>query len=143
MEHPGFDTAADAKSFITGGNATFTIRSAKTGKHFTYKVSPKKDDPASPFFVSVKNGPNYEDQIYIGYLPRNHPNSLLAGVKGRKDAPSFKALQWVMGWLNKGHLPSDLTIQHEGSCCRCGRPLTHPDSITSGIGPECAKKGGA
>lgn len=27
-----------------------------------------------------------------------------------------------------------------GKCYRCGRLLTHPQSILSGIGPECAKK---
>ena len=30
-------------------------------------------------------------------------------------------------------------IMHEGRCCRCNRTLTHPDSIKTGIGPECAK----
>jgi hypothetical protein len=29
---------------------------------------------------------------------------------------------------------------HEGKCCRCGRKLTVPASIASGIGPECATK---
>jgi hypothetical protein len=28
---------------------------------------------------------------------------------------------------------------HEGKCGRCGRLLTVPSSIESGIGPECSK----
>jgi len=32
------------------------------------------------------------------------------------------------------------TILREGRCIRCNRKLTHPDSILSGIGPECALK---
>lgn len=142
MHHDGFTNAADARDFVFGGNATFTIQSLKTGKHFTFKVSPKKGDDNSPFFVNVKNGPEFEDRMYIGFIPRDpaQRHSIVAGRKGHPDAPSFKALNWVLGWLAKGALPSDLRVQHEGSCCRCGRQLTHPESIASGIGPECAKK---
>ena len=30
-------------------------------------------------------------------------------------------------------------IQHIGKCCKCGRPLTDPESIKLGVGPICAK----
>lgn len=29
------------------------------------------------------------------------------------------------------------SIYHEGRCCRCAMPLTHPDSIILGVGPDC------
>ncbi len=29
-----------------------------------------------------------------------------------------------------------------GTCCYCGRPLTHPDSVKTGYGPICAEKYG-
>ena len=32
-----------------------------------------------------------------------------------------------------------LEVWHEGRCGRCNRALTVPESIASGIGPECAK----
>ena len=28
-------------------------------------------------------------------------------------------------------------VYHEGRCCRCAMPLTHPDSIVLGVGPDC------
>ena len=31
------------------------------------------------------------------------------------------------------------SIYHEGRCCRCAMPLTHPDSIVLGVGPDCLK----
>ena len=39
-----FETAADAKTFILGGSAVFTLTSLKTGKHFTFKVKEKKEE---------------------------------------------------------------------------------------------------
>ena len=31
------------------------------------------------------------------------------------------------------------SVYHEGRCCRCAMPLTHPDSIVLGVGPDCLK----
>lgn len=58
------------KTFILAGNAIFTVKSAKTGKHFTYKVSRAKGNKDSrPWFVSVLRGPNNgSDYSYIGCL---------------------------------------------------------------------------
>ena len=145
-----FETAQDLLTFLSGGNAKFTIQSKKTGKHFTFKVSQgwdgksNKRDTTTPFFVSVLNGPDNEaDFMFIGFIPLNkmafRRPELVAGRKGRPDAPSFKALDWVLKRLTQNVLPEDLEVQHEGHCCRCGRTLTHPDSLKSGIGPECRK----
>jgi hypothetical protein len=37
-------------------------------------------------------------------------------------------------------LPKGLKVHHEGRCCRCGRKLTVPESIETGLGPECASR---
>jgi len=56
------------------------------------------------------------------------------------DAPSVKAFGWTFDQLVAGNIASDkVQIEHSGSCCRCGRELTHPDSIQNGVGPECIK----
>lgn len=36
-----------------------------------------------------------------------------------------------------GVIPPSLEVWHEGRCGRCGRALTVPESIASGIGPVC------
>ena len=135
-QHAGFETAADAIAYMMGGHATFTLTSAKTGIHFTYKIHAAQDGNIS--FASVLNGPdNWENYRYIGLVDATYV--LRAGKKGLPDAPSFKALAWTLFRLQRGNIPEDLTIQHEGRCCACARRLTHPDSIARGIGPECAK----
>jgi hypothetical protein len=141
-----FKSAADALTFIGGGNATFTITSGRTAKHFTFKAKGIKDNPTGPIFVKVLNGPDNSwdgDWSFLGSLFADTEGKrifhLVAGRKGNANAPSFKALSWLLGNLDRDVFPADVVIQHEGSCCRCGRKLTHPDSITSGVGPECKK----
>lgn len=31
-------------------------------------------------------------------------------------------------------------LVNKSTCCVCGRPLTHPDSVRAGIGPICAAR---
>ena len=138
---PGaLESANDALRFMFGGNAVFTLRSEKTGTRFTYKIRQK--DETSPFFVSVLSGRNNErDYYYLGFIPRADRGTLIAGSKGLPGAKSFKALSWTLSQLSGARIPEKLSIFHEGRCCACGRKLTTPESILSGIGPECAKKG--
>ena len=147
MHHDGFKDAKSALDFILAGRARVTLTSLKTGDHYTYRVSRKTREggpsyETTPWFVSVLSGPdNGSDYNYIGFIPKQGPgDGLVAGQKGRPDATSFKAFQWALSKLVGGSIPSELRIQHEGSCCRCGRALTHPDSVESGVGPECARK---
>lgn len=140
-----FTNADDLLRFLRGGNAKLTLRSKKTGTHFTFRVAQpwdhdaNKRDTTGPFFVSVLSGPNNENDFqFIGFIPLDG-GSLIAGRKGKPNAPSFKAFDWMLRHAINGHLSPDLEAQHEGSCCRCGRTLTHPTSIATGIGPECAK----
>lgn len=138
---PGaLESANDALRFMFGGNAVFTLRSEKTSTRFTYKIRQK--DETSPFFVSVLSGPSNEtDYQYLGFIPRADRGTLIAGSKGLPGAKSFKALSWALSQLSGARIPEKLSIFHEGRCCACGRKLTTPESILSGIGPECAKKG--
>jgi predicted RNA-binding Zn-ribbon protein involved in translation (DUF1610 family) len=141
--HGGFATAADALSFIFGGNATFTLTSGKTNQHFTFKIRRKVDvvNGKVTHFVRVLTGPgsDWTDYTYIGFIATDR-SGLIAGRKGDAAATSFKALSWTLKSLGHDVLPTSLTIQHEGSCGSCGRALTHPESIARGIGPDCAKK---
>jgi hypothetical protein len=145
--HVGFEDAKTALDFILSGNAVFTLTSARTGKHITCKVRQKTDTlntgDKTPFFVSVLDGPlSWDNFQYIGFIPEPSdidPIRLVAGRKGRPDLPAFAALQWTLKHLVAGDLPEDLTVQHEGTCGRCNRALTDPESISRGLGPHCAK----
>jgi hypothetical protein len=36
-------------------------------------------------------------------------------------------------------LPAGYSIKHIGRCGRCGNALTHPASLDTGFGPDCAE----
>ncbi len=143
-----FTKAHDAKRFIFAGNARFTLTSTKTDTSFTFKMNAPKDDDGIRF-VKVLNGPDNSwdgDWMHLGFVKMKEDGTpatdLIAGKKGRPDAPSFKALSWTLAKLNRDNIPEALEIRHEGKCCKCGRALTVPESVDTGIGPECRKKMG-
>jgi hypothetical protein len=144
--HAGFDTAAEALDFIFAGQALVTITSVGTGKHFTFKIGQKKnnnDGSVSPFFVKHLFGPDNSwdgDWSFLGFVPDRDRDRLIAGRRGLPQAPSFKALNWVLKRLAFGEIPPTLTIQHNAACGACGRPLTDPISVATGLGPICRSK---
>jgi hypothetical protein len=144
-----FTEAADTLTFLTGGNATLTVTSLKTGKHFTFKVQKptvltenggkRRDHDAEVAFIKVLTGdPNeWQDWRFVGTLFLDDMS--VRSKRGTEPLPSLRALGWAIDQLKSGSIHPDLQIQHAGRCCRCGKTLTHPDSIESGIGPECRK----
>lgn len=132
------------RNFVLAGNATFTVRSVKTGTRYTYKVRvPKKGKNPSgvgPYYVSLLNGANNtDDYAYMGVL-NVKTMQLVPTFASRmtKEAPSWIALIWFLQRLVQGGAPcTTVEFWHEGNCGRCGRKLTVPESIASGIGPVC------
>ena len=138
-------TAATAISLplsrlLLAGNATFTVRSLKTGAHFTFKVkTPKGDNAGKIHFVSLLTGTDNENNFsYFGFIKAGV--FIHGGAKARvgMDAPSVRAFQWV--WNRVDSLPEGVEFLPACSCMRCGRKLTHPTSVEMAIGPECATK---
>lgn len=114
--------------FIRAGNATFTIKSARTDKHYTYRVTSKPD---KPMFVRVKTG---DTDLFVG--------SIFSGYKFRTQTggPAALAFDYFWRWMiERNQVPQSITFYHEGKCGRCGRPLTDPVSIERGLGPDCAE----
>ena len=136
MERRRLSNPKDALTFIKGGNSRFTIVSPKTGARFTYRVKKPSED-RDFFFVSLLSGANNEtDYTYMGVIADNQ-FKLTGKSKVGKDAPSYKAFDFTLRHLLHNDLPVE--FWHEGTCCRCGRTLTVPESIERGIGPECVK----
>jgi hypothetical protein len=141
-------TSEHALTFILGGKSTFTIKSTRTGKHFTYKVNAPRandKDTSTIFWVRMLNGSDNEGNYgYIGFIKNNGQGWDFYHGGGKafagKDAPGVVAISYTFNnfvSLCKQH--PEIEIWHEGKCCRCGRTLTVPESIESGIGPECIK----
>ncbi len=139
----------DTKTFVLAGDATFTITSRKTGTRYTFKVS--QNEAGTMYFVSVLTGPdNWTNYKYFGIIVNGefkfgNPER----VKVAATAPSAQAFDFFWRHINgqpftlKGTekqvtLAECVEVHHEGKCCRCGRKLTVPSSVESGVGPECA-----
>lgn len=134
------------RRFVLAGNATFTLVSVGTGTRFTYRVRGVEMNPGMrtvPFFVELLNGSSNETDF--GFLGTIFPAGLFRYVHGKKSkisksAPSAKAFAWFWARIQFARsLSPDAEFWHEGKCGRCSRKLTVPESVASGLGPECSK----
>lgn len=135
-----FTDGTTAKTYALAGNARLTLVSGKTGARFTYRISQSKpsDDRPPVHFVALLNGPNNDDDYtFLGTIFSNGAyyhgrNSSIA-----TSAPSARAFDWAWDYLADENLPPGAETCHEGRCGRCGRSLTVPESVASGLGPIC------
>lgn len=136
--------AENALDYILAGNAKVTLVSKSTGQRFTYKVATPKGK-TSPHFVRLLTGP--DNRHNYSYMGRIVPGGQYIHDKrnraGAEDSPSTKGFRWVLYRLvgrDFATVDANVEIWHEGKCGRCGRTLTVPESIATGIGPVCSGK---
>jgi len=129
-------TAADAQAYALAGRAKVTLRSSVSGQHYSYKIK-QAEEGVYRYFVSLLH--TGDEWTYIGQITENG-FGLTRQSKLSFDAPSVKAFAYFVDQvIARQRIPAHLEVRHSGSCGRCGRELTHPESIDSGIGPECAR----
>lgn len=137
VESEVFADTDRVKEFVLAGKSKFTIKSDKTGQHYTYKVD-KGDTPV--WFVKRLTSENryvYMGTIFEGEGFRATPKT---SDWVRNHDKSFEAFKWFWEKLNSTGLPDRLTFYHAGRCGMCGLELTDPVSLKLGYGPDCAKK---
>lgn len=132
------------RQFVTAGKAIFTV-SNPTGERYTYRVTHKAgtEQYAPVWFVALLTGPdNQEDYTYMGILDaETGAVRLTKKSKYQDDTKAVRVIRWALGIVyNNGTMPEGYAVHHEGRCARCCRPLTVPESVISGFGPECLKK---
>ena len=142
--NPGWDKQSvieggdRAIEFILAGKAKITIRSDKTGKHYTYKI--RKGD-GELWFVS-----GLTERAVYRYLGTLFPEGFRATAKSQHKkyrwlAVNFEAFDWFWRKLNSEKaIPPGVSLFHAGKCGMCGIELTDPVSLKEGYGPECRKK---
>lgn len=136
-------TAQFAREFMLAGKARVTFVSERTGTRFTYRIAAKlvqaNKQPTGPWFVALLNGQdNTRDFAFLGTIfddrtYRHGGKSVIAA-----DAASAKGFAWVWDRLARDEMPAGVEIWHSGTCGRCSRDLTVPESIARGLGPICA-----
>lgn len=129
----------DIRRFVTGGHAVFTLVSKRTGKRYTFQIN---KPTGKPFFARYLTDSNNEgDYTYLGYMTEddveNHILSLRPGKRGNPTSLPFRGLNWFLSHMD---CTDRFEFWHEGSCGRCGRRLTVPESIATGLGPVCATR---
>jgi hypothetical protein len=149
----------DIFRYVMAGRATLTLVSRTSGLRFTYRVESKYVRPdenetpeqfaarqreafAGARFVKVLTGPdNTRNYTYLGHINAQHQFRSDKQSKVGEDAASFRAWAWFWDVLMR-RLPKldQLEVWHNGRCSRCGRALTVPESVSSGLGPVCAEE---
>lgn len=130
------------RTFATGGKAKLTAVIVPQDKRYTYRVKAGKKDGV--YFVDLLTAPDNErSYTSLGWIKGGRFDTC-RWAKVSAAAHSFRVFAriWEIS-QSAGPIPPALEVWHEGKCCRCGRTLTVPTSIASGIGPECAKRIGA
>lgn len=143
------------KDFVLAGNAIFTVEvdngyAARNDSkpHFTYRVTRKdaSEQWKEAWLVSLLSGPeNISDYTYMGLLlPGSGELRLTQKSAFGDNTLAVKILRRVLYRLWDG-TPEAITeagwdVHHIGRCGRCGRELTVPESIKTGLGPECARR---
>lgn len=137
--------AAARRAYALSGRAIFTLVGRES--RFTYQVVAAPALPnatALMWFVSVLVGPdNGTDYQYLGTIAVGVGEDIERATyrHGRKskigkDARSNVAFAWC--WERLDELDRHgVEFWHAGKCGRCGKRLTDPESISTGLGPVC------
>jgi len=134
------------------GNTVFTLRSIVSGNRFTYRIKRAKQRIGDEWvntnrlYVSVLAGSDNEsDYRFLGTIfddngTQKYRHAKKSDVSG--ESPSNIAFEWWFRVSTSGNtsLLNQVEFWHTGRCGRCGKHLTVPESVSSGLGPECAKK---
>lgn len=141
----------DGLRYMLAGKSEFTMLSLKTGERFRYKLTKKeareKKADGSSDYIYYLNSFDGGEFKYAGVIFYDGVNNIFKFGKGAKGMLSpthinIRSLLFVMNKLNNGLDVDTLELYHAGKCGRCGRKLTTPESILTGLGPECSDKCG-
>jgi len=139
-------TPSQFRNFIFAGRAIFTLENKTTGNYITFRVkNMKKDNKPIPHMYVVECkvlGDGDYGHTLLGFLNLETKgfSSRVKNMGLTKDFVGFKTWVWLLQNLEVLERFDSLAIYHEDKSCKCGKPLTVPESITTGIGPECLKR---
>jgi hypothetical protein len=119
-------------------NCVVTVTNPETGNHRTLRIRTMKQDskfaPGERVAELLVGPDNTSDYKGFGFVL---PSGQIQLWKKNADSPAFR---WYAKFLSDmdSFVEQGFQVQYQGSCRRCSRPLTDPESISSGIGPTCA-----
>jgi hypothetical protein len=133
-----------AYEYVVAGNSYFTMFSHKTGKYLSYTLKRKDSFQGKYEYVYfVKKAGGSENGVFLGTLFfGDNAFSYKLGkdtIKSEENEKRLQSLTYVLNHLARGDFSMPLSVYHHGKCGKCGRKLTTPESILTGLGPECSK----
>lgn len=119
-------------------NGFVTVKNTKTGKHRVMRIWSKDFGGDKKRVAGLLTGRNrdvnddWTDFAFVGDDGRLR-------VWKRHRGTEYDALAKILEHVERGE---ELGLEYhiEGRCRLCNRELTDPESISTGIGPVCAKK---
>jgi hypothetical protein len=147
------------KEFFIGGKAFFTVKVPEAfasekgcNLHYTYHVEqaePNDKFPNPAHFLKLLTGPdNTKDYSYLAILnPKTGEIRTTARSCANDRSWAVRIARRVLAQVFEGEgiaacNKAGWEVEHMGRCGRCSRPLTVPESLECGIGPDCAEKMG-
>jgi hypothetical protein len=131
---------SNPKKYILSGKAIFIVTNEKTGTRIKYKALKWYNN-------SWKIGLMVEDYLHrycesFEFLGMIYDGQFRVTEDSRFNEMSSIIIEFSRFWdnLSKHKIPEHIKIYHEGKCGCCGRPLTGPKSMVTGVGPVCVKK---
>lgn len=126
--------------FFHAGRAVFTIENGR-GDHYTFKVNRAelsgKAVSDQPMFIQVMTH-GAGGYTYMGILDRNNTCRVTRKSSFTDQSTAVRVFNFASAIIHGVRpLPQGYQIHHEGACGKCGRPLTDPISIITGLGPVC------
>jgi hypothetical protein len=129
-------------------NGRYTVENTTTGDHRTFQIRTQKEKAKfapGKRVLALLTGPNNEED-YTGFAFVSNRGIRVWKSKRREGDNLISKWEWYakMLWeiVTEGQESSwhrdGYRLLLEGSCVRCNRPLTEPESIKTGIGPVCA-----
>lgn len=129
--------------YLLGGKSQVTLKNVKTGNTVSIRIEAGKKKAKGTFFIKCLS--EYGNHAYVGFFKQNEAgetSQLFSSYKTcfSEDSKEWKTCAWLVEKIASESMPDAVEVHHNGSCSRCGRELTDPDSIASGFGPVCRKK---
>ena len=138
---------SEAIKYIVAGKCIFTFVNTANGNHITFKCQAAKGKNnkvnRNLYFISALCGPNNtSDYKYFGLIRIINGNPVYEyadKAKISREAKTVSSFEYIWYRLLKGDIFTTLEMYYSSHCCRCGKRITTPTSVSQGFGPTCIK----
>jgi hypothetical protein len=118
--------------------ASFTLRSHKTGRDYTYRI--KRDAFNGNWYTHIYVEKTY---LHFDYLGMYENGTIFRKKVGKISTSAAIHIAMILQKVEEKaftFLDEKIDVFHLGCCIRCGQTLTDAVSIEHGLGPICRKK---